>query len=262
MPPEEGSMEIKLPAENTKETARRTGRAETVISLIFPRRCPVCGGIVLPRGELICPECVKKLSPVRQPVCMTCGKQLESGSGMAEHCGDCMRHPKSFRRNFALLNYNDAARTSMVAIKYKNKREYLDFFSAAICRRFGRQILRTRPDILVPVPVHPSRMRSRGYNQAELLAERVGAELGIPVWPGALKRVKKTLPQKELNPAERLHNLQQAFAAGHLPEGVRTVVLVDDIYTTGSTLEACARILHAMGVKNVYGLTVCIGRGT
>ncbi len=252
-------MEVKLPAKNTKETARRTDWAEKAVSLIFPRRCPVCGGIVLPRGELICPECVKKLSPVRQPVCMTCGKQLESGD--AEHCGDCLRHPKSFKRNFALLNYNDAARASMVAIKYKNKREYLDFYSAAVCRRFGRQILRIRPDLLVPVPIHPSRMRSRGYNQAELLADQIGAELGIPVWPAALKRTKKTRPQKELNPAERLHNLQQAFAAGQLPEGTRTVMLVDDIYTTGSTLEACARILLAMGVQKVYGLTVCIGRG-
>ncbi len=251
---------MKLPEENTEEAAGRAGRREAIISLIFPRRCPVCGGIVLPRGELICPECLQKLSPVRQPVCMICGKHLEGG-GTAERCADCMRHPKSFKRNFALLNYNDAARTSMAAIKYKNKREYLDFYAKAICRRYGRQILRLRPDILVPVPIHSSRMRSRGYNQAELLAERVGAELGIPVCPAALKRTKKTRPQKELNPAERLHNLQQAFAAGTLPEGTRTVVLVDDIYTTGSTLEACARILTGMGVRNVYGLTVCVGRG-
>ncbi len=232
---------------------------EAFTALVFPRRCPVCGGIVLPRGGLICPECVKKLSLVCQPVCLTCGKQIEGGQ--AEYCGDCMRHPKSFKHNFALLNYNDAARHSMAAIKYKNKREYLDFYGRAVCRRFGRRILRVHPDFLVPVPVHPSRMRSRGYNQAQLLAERVGEELGIPVWPEALKRTKKTRPQKELDPAERLHNLQQAFAAGCLPDGARTVMLVDDIYTTGSTMEACARILLTMGVEEVYGLTICIGRG-
>lgn len=254
--------EMKLPADGASGRpafGEYRGWKETLAGFIFPRRCPVCGGIVLPRGELICPGCVKKLSPVRQPVCMTCGKQLEGG--MAEQCGDCMRHPKSFRRNFALLNYNDAARYSMAAVKYRNKREYLDFYGRAVCSRFGRQILRISPDVLVPVPIHSSRMRSRGYNQAELLAGRVGEQLGIPVCPGALRRLKKTLPQKELDPAQRLKNLQQAFAAGQLPEGVKTAMLVDDIYTTGSTLEACARILLSMGVKEVYGLTICIGRG-
>lgn len=236
-----------------------SGWKEALVGLLFPRRCPVCGDIVLPRGELICPDCIKELSPVRLPVCMTCGKQLEGST--AEQCSDCMRHPKSFKRNFALLNYNRAARYSMVAVKYKNKREYLDFYAKAVCKRFGRQILRIRPDVLVPVPIHASRMRSRGYNQAEILAGKVGKQLGIPVCPGALRRLKKTLPQKELDPAQRLKNLKQAFAAGQLPDGVKTVMLVDDIYTTGSTLEACSHILLSMGVKEVYGLTICIGRG-
>ncbi len=235
------------------------GWGETLVSLLFPRRCPVCGGIVLPRGGLICPGCVKELSPVRQPVCAVCGKELEAAS--RELCGDCMRRPKTFRRNFALMNYNAAASRSMAAIKYKNKREYLDFYAGAICRRYGRQLARLEPDCLVPVPVHPTRLRQRGYNQAELLAERIGKILGLPVCPEALLRTKKTLPQKELGSAERLRNLQQAFEAGRLPEGARIVVLVDDIYTTGSTLEACARILVSMGARKVYGLTICIGRG-
>ena len=148
---------------------------EQFLSLLFPRRCPVCGEIVLPRGELICPACVGKLTLVRQPVCMTCGKELESER--QEYCVDCMRHPKTFRHNFALLRYDDVTRRSMAAIKYKNKREYLDFYGEAMARRFGRQLLRIRPDALVPVPVHRSRLRSRGFNQAQLLAERIGRRL-------------------------------------------------------------------------------------
>ncbi len=234
-------------------------RINQLIGLIFPRRCPVCGEIVLPRGELICPECVKKLSPVRQPVCKCCGKQVESSR--IEYCFDCSRHPKSFRRNLALLNYNDAARKSMSAIKYKNKREYLDFYGQAVCQRFGRQILRMSPDIIVPVPVHPSRLRGRGFNQAQILAEQIGRRLSIPVCSGGLKRIRRTAPQKELDPAQRLRNLRQAFGPGKLPASVRTVLLVDDIYTTGSTMEACSRVLLSMGVKNVYCLTICIGQG-
>ncbi len=233
--------------------------ADRLIGLIFPRRCPVCGGIVLPRGELICPDCVKKLSPVKQPFCKCCGKEVESDR--FEYCFDCSRHPKSFRQNFALLNYNDAAKRSMAAVKYKNKREYLDFYSQAACRRFGRQILRAKPDVIVPVPVHASRLRSRGFNQAQVLAEKIGRNLGIAVCPEGLKRIRRTLPQKELDSAQRLHNLQKAFGPGSLPDGTETVLLVDDIYTTGSTLEACTRILLSMGVKAVYGLTICVGRG-
>ena len=233
---------------------------DLIINLLFPRRCPVCGDIVQPFGELICPECVEELSPVRQPVCKKCGKEVESGR--LEYCYDCTRHPREFEQNFALLNYNAAASRSMSAIKYKGRREYLDFYSQAACRRFARAIRRISPDVMVPVPIHWSRMQSRGFNQAELLARRMGKQLKIPVCPKGLKRVKKTLPQKELNQQERLRNLQQAFVPGVLPEGVRTVLLVDDIYTTGSTMEACAQALKSMGVEKVYGLTLCVGHNS
>lgn len=231
-----------------------------MINLLFPRRCPVCGDIVQPFGELICPGCVAELSPVRQPACKKCGKEVESSR--MEYCYDCARHPRAFEQNFALLNYNAAASRSMSAIKYKGRREYLDFYSQAACRRFAKAIRRASPDVLVPVPVHPSRRRIRGFNQAELLARHVGRQLQIPVCPKGLKRAKKTLPQKELNQEERLQNLRQAFVPGILPEGVKTVLLVDDIYTTGSTLEACARVLKSMGAEKIYGLTLCVGHNS
>ncbi len=231
-----------------------------MINLLFPRRCPVCGEIVQPFGQLICPGCVKELSPVQPPVCKKCGKEVESST--IEYCYDCTRHTRAFRQNFALLNYNEAASRSMSAIKYKGRREYLDFYSQAACRRFQRAIRRISPDVMVPVPIHRSRRRVRGFNQAELLARGIGRQLGIPVCPKGLQRAKKTLPQKELNPQERLKNLQQAFVPGVLPREARTVLLVDDIYTTGSTMEACACALKSMGVENVYGLTLCVGRNS
>ena len=233
---------------------------ETVISLFFPRRCPVCGDVVHPFGQFICPECVKKLSPVKQPVCHRCGKEIVSAA--AEYCPDCMRRKRTFERNFALLNYDDTARRSMAAVKYKGRREYLAFYSQAVCLRYGRIIRRAAPDVIVPVPVHPSRERQRGFNQAELLGDHIGKQLGIPVCPDGLRRVKKTLPQKELNQEERLKNLQQAFVPGNLPEGTRTVLLVDDIYTTGSTMEACAQALKVMGAEKIYGVTLCIGHNS
>ncbi len=233
-----------------------TGRAE---DLFFPRRCPVCFDIVKPYGELICPGCAGKLSPVKGPVCKKCGKSV--GSESVEYCLDCTRHPRSFEYNLAVFHYNDCASRSMAGVKYKNKREFLDFYGEAAWLRFERQLLHMAPQVLVPVPVHPSRKRARGFNQAEVLAERLAAHMGVPVCPDGLARVKKTAPQKELDPSQRLKNLQQAFAPGKLPSGVKTVLLTDDIYTTGSTLEACARTLKAMGAEKVWGLTIFVGQG-
>lgn len=229
------------------------------IDLLFPRRCPVCDGIVMPKGRLICPECVKKLSFVKDPVCKRCGKEVISAD--IEYCFDCVRHKRTFEYGRALVNYDENARSSMAKIKYKNKREYLDFYGEAICTRYEKQILRMEADVLVPVPVHPSRRRERGFNQAELLARRIGARLEIPVCPQMLVRNKKTVPQKGLDPAGRLKNLEEAFLAGEPLNGVEGAILVDDIYTTGSTIEACTRALKKAGVKNVYFLTICIGRG-
>ncbi len=230
-----------------------------LIDMLFPRRCPVCDGIVMPKGRLICPECMKKLSFVKEPVCKKCGKEVLSSD--AEYCFDCFRHKRSFEYGRALVNYEENARSSMVKIKYKNKREYLDFYGEAICTRYHKLIRRMEADALVPVPVHPSRRQERGFNQAELLAGRIGKEFGIPVYPQMLVRNKKTMPQKGLDPAGRLKNLEEAFISGVIPKGVERVILTDDIYTTGSTMEACSRALKRAGVKKIYFLVICIGRG-
>lgn len=234
-----------------------------MVNLLYPRRCPVCGGIVFPEKNLIHPSCISRLSPVKSPSCKKCGKEVTSGQ--AEYCYDCSRHPHTFESGMALFNYNEAARDSMAAIKYKNRREYLDFYASAMDYRFRKIILRLDADVLVPVPIHPSRRRRRGYNQAEELADRLSGRWKIPVDAGLLTRKKKTAPQRELSPAERLKNLREAFSVNIKHEksaGIpKTVILVDDIYTTGSTAEACTRVLMEAGVKKVYVVVICIGMG-
>ena len=230
------------------------------VNLLFPRRCPVCGDIVLPVGELICPGCRKKLSPVKEPRCMKCGKELLREE--EEYCFDCLRHPGSFARGYSVFNYTDEASDSMAAVKYKNRREYLDFYGEEAIRRLAEPFSRKRPDCLIPVPVHPKRLRKRGFNQAGVLADRIGEAFGIPVREDLLVRVKNTSPQKDLSPAERLKNLRSAFrAGGPVPPGMRTAMIVDDIYTTGATMEACTRILLEAGFSEVSFFTIFIGRG-
>ena len=176
-----------------------------ILDVLYPRRCPVCGDITGGFGRMICPDCLRKLSFVKSPVCKKCGKEIEDES--MEFCPDCMRHPRAFEYGIALLNYDETARHSMAQIKYNNKREYLDFYGTALTARYGRTIRRMQADALVPVPVHATRKKTRGFNQAEILARVIGKKLGIPVMPEMLVRNKKTLPQKDLSAAERLKNL-------------------------------------------------------
>lgn len=230
----------------------------TAADLLFPRRCPVCGGVAMPKGRLICPACLKQLSFISSPACMKCGKEI--GSRDQEYCADCIRRKKSFERGFALLNYDSRAAVSMAAVKYHNKREYLDFYARAAALRFEKQFRQAGIQVIVPVPVHASRLKTRGFNQAAVLAEKLSAELGIP-WEELLIRVKKTDPQKSLGSAERLKNLRGAFEAEQEAGKWERVLLVDDIYTTGSTAEICSRALLKTGVKQVFVFAVCIGHG-
>lgn len=230
----------------------------TAADLLFPRRCPVCGGVAMPKGRLICPACLRQLSFISSPACMKCGKEIESRE--QEYCSDCIRRKKSFERGFALLNYDSRAAASMAAVKYHNKREYLDFYARAAALRFEKQFRQAGIQVIVPVPVHASRMKTRGFNQAAVLAEKLSAELGIP-WEDLLIRVKKTDPQKGLGSSDRLKNLRGAFEAEPEAGKWERVLLADDIYTTGSTAEICSRALLAAGVKKVFVFAVCIGHG-
>ncbi|MCC8026958.1 MAG: ComF family protein [Clostridium sp.] len=229
------------------------------LDILFPRRCPVCFQIVLPKGALICPDCIRKLSWVRRPTCKKCGKEVIADT--IEYCFDCSKGRRTFEWGAALINYDERAGRSMAAIKYKNKREYLDFYSEAMCRKLGKRLLSMKADALVPVPVHSSRMRARGFNQAQELACGISQKLGIPMDTSILKRSRKTVPQKNLDPAARLKNLEQAFTAGPVPPHIRRVILIDDIYTTGSTIEACTRVLRSAGVEKVYFAVIFIGNG-
>ncbi len=233
-----------------KELQReRAGRAaEGILQLLFPRRCPVCDGIVQPSGEKICLECMCSLRVITPPWCMRCGKKLpEEG----EYCADCAEKERSFVRGRALYEYSSVAQ-SVYRFKYGGRREYAEYFGEEMAEYLGEFIRRVRPDGLVPIPLHESRRRRRGYNQAELLAKAAGARLGLPVYGGLLRRVKKTPPLKELNARERQNNLKKAFNVAQNDVKSKVYILVDDIYTTGSTVEEAAKVLMEAGAAAVY----------
>lgn len=210
--------------------------------------------------KLICPHCYNRVPFVRPPVCLKCGTHL-SDAGV-QYCEKCSRHQGDFARNVALMDYSAEAAARMIwDLKYHNKKEYADFLALEMGRRFGARIMEWRCEAIVPVPVHASKKRMRGYNQTAVLAKRLGALLDIPVDEQALVRVKKTAPQKNLDAEGRRRNLRTAFAAGKTAARYRTVLLLDDIYTTGATMQVCSRVLLDAGVQRLYGITCCVGRG-
>jgi ComF family protein len=235
-----------------------------IIDIIYPRRCPICGDIVTPRGELSCPACRKNLVWIEEPRCKKCSKPIDSHE--VEYCYDCERKHHHYQKGFALWVYDKQMQKSIADFKFKGRREYSDFYIAELVRGFGDAIRQLKPDVLIPVPIHKHKKLQRGYNQAEIVAKGIGKELNIPVLTELLQRDKNTLPQKQLNDKERLKNLEKAFKFSNEEyEKYRNilykVIIVDDIYTTGSTIEACTNILMQNGIAEVYFVSICIGKG-
>ncbi len=169
----------------------------------------------------------------------------------------------SFERNFAVWRYDKWMKKSIAGFKYDGRKEYVDFYVRHMAGGYGKQLLKYGVTVLVPVPISAKRRRYRGFNQAELLADALAKELGI-VSARLIRRVRNTAPLSGLSPAERKKSLNDAFCWNEeealkwkkLP---RAVALVDDIFTTGTTMEACTRVLSEYGISSTYGICICIG---
>ncbi len=231
---------------------------EEIVSLVFPRRCPVCDEVLM-AGKYICEDCRKKLCFIKEPVCKKCGKTLEREQ--QEYCSDCVRKKHFFVQGKAVFAYQKEMKKSMYRFKYSNKREYADFYAAEAAKLYSGWVKHREIEVIVPIPMYFWKKRRRGYNQAEVFARRLGKQLHIPVTGKIVKRIRNTRPQKELNDVERKENLKKAFKIAPDIVKYRKILLVDDIYTIGSTMDAVAEVLLEAGVKEVYFICVCIGRG-
>lgn len=228
------------------------------LDVLFPRRCPLCDEVVPWEEGRVCQACRPKIQYVGEHYCMKCGKPLESQE--VEFCPDCRKRTHAYDRGRAVFLYPAVAR-SVYRFKYSGRREYADFYAEEIEKQLEETIRHWNPDALVPVPIHWRRKAVRGYNQAEELANRLGRRMGIPVLPKWVKRCRNTFPQKLLNVRERQNNLKKAFIIRQDDVKLDTIILIDDIYTTGSTADALASLAKAAGVNNVYVISLAIGRG-
>ena len=231
---------------------------EFLISVLFPRRCPVCDEVIL-HGEKICGVCAGKVVYIKEPSCKKCGKQLENER--KEYCGDCSRKRHFYEQGKAIFSYQKDMKRSMYRFKYSNRREYAEFFAEAAAKKYGTWLVRRGIDVIVPVPMYAAKKRSRGYNQAEVFARALGRECAIPVEKKMVIRVKNTMPQKAMNNKQRKDNLKGAFQVRSNIVKYSKILLVDDIYTTGATIDTIAELLKKSGAKEVYFLSICVGEG-
>lgn len=226
---------------------------------MYPPSCICCGELLEKQARYICRSCELKLHYLNEPTCLKCGKEIENEE--LEFCGDCMTHKRSFIRGFPLLSYNDPIKESLYRFKYKGKKKYGTYYAQIIAKKYGDIFKDLDIDVLVPVPVHRKKLNKRGYNQAEVLANELGRIINIPVDGKLLIRSQNTMPQKKLDNVGREENLRNAFKTSGVEASYRRVLLVDDIYTTGSTIEACTRALNKIGINEIYYTSVCIGNG-
>lgn len=254
--------------EKTKEEAKEMIRGNIrkitrmAVDGIFPPACPICSkpAPVVKSVRLdVCMSCMDKLEYIKEPYCLKCGKEIEDFS--KEYCYDCMRFEHSFDFGRAVFSYTEGIKKSIYRYKYKNKREYSLYYAKEMAKKWGKDIKRWAPQVIIPVPLHEKKLRQRGYNQAALIAQNLGRILNIPVDDGILIRIRNTTPMKELNDSERVNNLENAFNITRNVVKYNKVLIVDDIYTTGSTIDECSRILKLNGVEKVYFLCICAGIG-
>jgi ComF family protein len=217
------------------------------LDLFFPRKCLGCGK----EGNLICPACQHHLTPIVNPVCPHCGRP-QASSILCPTCAaspsniDCIRSP---------LRFEGLTRQIVHQFKYKNLRSLAQPLGLILKDYLLREPLPV--EVVVPIPLHPRRMRERGYNQSALLAKEVSRLMNLPLVENEVQRTSYILPQARTHSArERQANVKGAFNCRSFSRAGKSVLLIDDVATSGSTLDACAAALKKAGSGPVFGLVL------
>jgi ComF family protein len=237
---------------------------KSLIDLIYPPRCPICqaflqeqvaihGGHDLP----FCQACFEDFTEVKPPICSLCGRPFSEGVEQDRVCEDCIRRRPSYDVARAPYLYDGALMKAIHELKYAQRSHLADSLGSLLASFAQTWIGELKGSLIMPVPLHPRRLRSRGFNQSLLLARCVASETGSDLDFLSLRRRRFTKPQTELSSEERKKNVRRAFEVVK-PEAVkkRTIVLVDDVATTGSTLNECAKALKRAGADSVLCLVL------
>ncbi len=232
------------------------GLGRIVVDAIFPPQCPACRGFVDRHGHL-CGACWGQARFITAPTCACCGVPFEYEMGDGGLCLGCIANRPLYGRARSALIYDDLSRKLVLSFKHGDRLDGAGPY-AHLMAQAGRELL-ADADLLVPVPLHWRRMFRRRYNQSAVLANRISGLAGIECLPDGLLRIRATPSQGQLPRKDRLKNVRGAFAVARRHSdhiGDRSILLIDDVLTTGATVNDCARALFRAGAHNVNVLTL------
>ena len=224
-----------------------------LLNFLLPPNCPICHQKIERDG--LCPHCFSKLEFIGTQKCSVCGQPLDVLVPGMSICGTCLKKPPYFRQAEAVFKYNDTSKKLILAFKYGDHTELANLFIKWMDQNSSALIQKN--DILMPVPLHWRRLLKRKYNQSALLAQKLAKKYNKRYDPLTLKRTQSTPSQGHLSPKERLKNVKNAFKIKNTKKVKdKSILLIDDVFTTGATVNECAKILLKAGAKSVDILTL------
>jgi len=230
---------------------------KNLLDCILPKRCLICGKIIQSTDSL-CPDCFDNLHFISEPYCRHCGKPLtghiDDIKGLS--CIECLNKKSLFRMCRAAIEYDEFSKKIILDFKFADHLENRKLLARWLFIA-GKDIFEFGADLIIPVPLHYTRLIKRKYNQSAILATELSLLTKIPTDYKTLKKKRYTLPQVQCNGKQRIINIKNAFKVIK-PENIKgkRIILIDDVYTTGSTLKECAKVLLKAGAKSVDALTV------
>ena len=230
---------------------------KTLFQFFLPPQCYGCETFLTEEQQGLCPDCLSAIHWIEPPLCTRCGIPFPSREGRSHLCGVCSEGTRYFTMGRAVGCYEGPLREAIRRWKYEGKVHLSPLFGDWMAKSFFRYWETNPFDLLIPVPLHPRRLRERGFNQALLLTRELSLRTGIPYRKELLKKKRPTVPQVDLSGQERERGIRGAF---HLTDEEevkeKVILLVDDVYTTGTTVNECSKVLLAAGATRVDVLTL------
>lgn len=233
---------------------------QKILNVLLPPRCIKCGKILSEKNGL-CPECFNQINFISAPYCYKCGhpfvKENDLKFAAKQYCGACLQKKRFlFDMQRTAFFYDEASKNLILDLKFRDKTVSAQTL-ANMLYMAGKDIWEQEPDLIIPVPIHRLRLIKRRFNQSALLVKYLALRVGVSADYSSLIRRQNTVPQVKLTGTARRKNLRQAFAVKY-PQNIKgkKVVLIDDVETTGSTLNECAKVLRKAGAKAVYSITL------
>ncbi len=235
-----------------------------VLDIVFPPKCIFCNCIMPIRTKIcICESCEEEVPFIKGKVCNKCGQPMEA-SAQSDMCLDCRRNPHEYIQGISVLEYKGKVKHTIVRLKFYGKKKYAEALGSIVANKIKSMNNWPSFDLIVYTPLHKTSYTKRGYNQAGLIAGTISKEMGVDIGKDVLLKIRKTKSQNKLTRAQRLINIKNAFSVNNRALDLvkdACILLVDDVYTTGTTVDECTRTLKKAGANKVFVVTAAIGRG-